>query len=338
MESQGSPSADESKYSNPSQVLPTPIPEPPPPPPVVQSAPEPPIESPVMQPPVIEQRYIGAKKDPDEEALEHAILISKQEEEFGVNMYDSLVPDDEPVIDDYISQGFTREEAILIVFEHKVGKVSILANQPITPAMPTLHKLPTNVPSSQAHLIGPEDEGEVEYLMARGYTREQAIEVILHKRNRKQQRGSGSHNNSGNNLTQQGRPVVPRVAVNSVSATPPLQQGSIDSYGPPHLGSQSRNSMDFSQMDERSAIQSLLGRGYTLEQATSVYRSSIQNKNMNSMPPQILNVVADEQVSVEHLYFPYNIDICVLCRLWRDIINLWLRMHMRLKKIAKLRS
>jgi hypothetical protein len=61
----------------------------------------------------VEQRLIAAKKDPDQEALEHGVLLSSQEIEFGVNMYDALTPSDEPVIDEYIAQGFTRE-----VFSH----------------------------------------------------------------------------------------------------------------------------------------------------------------------------------------------------------------------------
>jgi len=32
-------------------------------------------------------------------------------------MYDSITPKDEPAIEDYVNQGFTREEAILILFE-----------------------------------------------------------------------------------------------------------------------------------------------------------------------------------------------------------------------------
>lgn len=83
---------------------------------------------------IIEQRLIGAKKNPDQEALEHGLLLSQQEAEFGVNMYESLTPDDELVIDEYVAQDFTREEAILFIFEHKYGKVSTQPKN-ITPAL-----------------------------------------------------------------------------------------------------------------------------------------------------------------------------------------------------------
>jgi Holliday junction resolvasome RuvABC DNA-binding subunit len=116
----------------------------------------------------IEQRIIGPKKDPDQEALEHAILLSKQEEEFGLNMYDSVTPADEPLIAEYMEQGFTREESILIIYEEKFGKVSIQSKD-ITPSLPTTLK------SGGYHPL--QDDPEVKKLMARGYTKEQAIEI-----------------------------------------------------------------------------------------------------------------------------------------------------------------
>lgn len=134
----------------------------------------------------IEQRLIAAKKDPDQEALEHGLLLSQQESEYGVNMYESLTPEDEPVIDDYLSQGFTREEAILIIFEEKYGKVTN-QNPHITPAMPTLFKVPSNPsnptgPSLPEPDLSEEDEAAILVLMARGYTREQAVSVHLSKK------------------------------------------------------------------------------------------------------------------------------------------------------------
>lgn len=64
-----------------------------------------------------ERRVIAAKKDPDQEALEHGMLLSLQEAEYGKNMYDALTEADEPDIEDFMNQGFSREEAILILFE-----------------------------------------------------------------------------------------------------------------------------------------------------------------------------------------------------------------------------
>jgi hypothetical protein len=137
----------------------------------------------------VEKRIIGAKKDPDQEALEHAILISQQEEEFGINMYDALSPEDESVIDECIAQGFTREEAILIVFEHKVGKCS---SNIVTPAMPTLHKVPHVSQTTSNPLECTIDEPQIEQLMTRGYTREQAIKVLQHNRDKAQNSSSSN--------------------------------------------------------------------------------------------------------------------------------------------------
>ena len=82
-------------------------------------------------------------------------MLSKQEEEYGINMYDSLTPADEPNIAEYMEQGFTREEAILI------GKVSIQSKE-ITPS------LPTTIKSGGYHPL--QDDPEVKRLMIRGYT------------------------------------------------------------------------------------------------------------------------------------------------------------------------
>mmetsp|Transcript_4015 Transcript_4015/g.6337 ORF Transcript_4015/g.6337 Transcript_4015/m.6337 type:complete len:1555 (-) Transcript_4015:955-5619(-) len=128
---------------------------------------------------VVEQRLIGVKKDPDQEALEHAMLLSSQEQEFGINMYDSLTGPDEEVLADYVSQGFTRSEAALIIFEEKFGQVSGSKNSQLIPAMPTLHAV------HEEEIA--DDDPEVEDLILRGYTREQAIAVIRQHRERARQ-------------------------------------------------------------------------------------------------------------------------------------------------------
>lgn len=104
-------------------------------------------------------------------------MLSKQEEEYGINMYDSLTPADEPSIAEYMEQGFTREEAILIIYEEKFGKVSIQSKE-ITPS------LPTTIKSGGYHPL--QDDPEVKRLMIRGYTKEQAIEIVSKKNHRKQ--------------------------------------------------------------------------------------------------------------------------------------------------------
>lgn len=59
--------------------------------------------------------------DPDQEALEVGLLLSKQEALHGTNMFDSLKPEDNSVVQEYMNQGFSREEAILMIFEQKFG-------------------------------------------------------------------------------------------------------------------------------------------------------------------------------------------------------------------------
>ena len=59
--------------------------------------------------------------DPDQEALEVALLLSEQEAKYGTNMFDALGPDDNTLIQAYMCQGFSKEEAILIIFEQKVA-------------------------------------------------------------------------------------------------------------------------------------------------------------------------------------------------------------------------
>jgi hypothetical protein len=284
--------------------------------PAVTGTPSVPIPSPIpiasqsalQQPIVVEQRFIGAKKDPDEEALEHAILISKQEEEFGINMYDALTPDDEPVIQEYMIQGFTREESILIIFEHKVGKVSILAGQPITPAMPTLHKIPINVPTT---LLFEDDENQIESLMARGYTREQAIEFLNYKRSRQQQpqqhqfHGSRSQSLSDNNLhvllqsPSQQHPAVVHTRVgtmsNPTSPIPVLQQSML----------YDDQSQEPNQVDDKSFLEILLSRGYSLEEAKAICRSSKSRTNTHASQAVVQEVILSLKFYYKSKFIPY---------------------------------
>ena len=62
--------------------------------------------------------------DPDKEALTLGMLLSQQMKEYGTTMFDSLRPGDEEVLDRYRLGGFTREEAALLLFEERYGKVS----------------------------------------------------------------------------------------------------------------------------------------------------------------------------------------------------------------------
>lgn len=63
----------------------------------------------------------------EESTLRIAMIISQQEAEFGVNMYDAMTPADQDEIDRYVSLGYSKDDAILMVFESKgfVSKQSI---------------------------------------------------------------------------------------------------------------------------------------------------------------------------------------------------------------------
>ncbi len=54
------------------------------------------------------------------EAIQLAMLLSEQEAQYGVNMYDSLKPEDEPEIQSMMANGKTMEEAVLAIFNRKV--------------------------------------------------------------------------------------------------------------------------------------------------------------------------------------------------------------------------
>ena len=151
-----------------------------------------------VSPTTIEQRLIGAKKDPDQEALEHALLLSAQEQEFGINMYDSLTPADELVLAEYMSQGFTREEGALIIYEEKFGKTQNSQYSRVIPAMPTLQAVHHYGGShSQSHqseyYSDDEDDEEIADLIGRGYTREQAIAVIEAHKEKARQAAASQH-------------------------------------------------------------------------------------------------------------------------------------------------
>lgn len=58
-------------------------------------------------------------RDADEQALRIAMLVSEQEAEFGLNMYQVLEDKDEPEVQQLVNRGFTVDEAILWLFEKK---------------------------------------------------------------------------------------------------------------------------------------------------------------------------------------------------------------------------
>jgi hypothetical protein len=63
------------------------------------------------------------------------VLLSLQLKEYGTTMFDSLRAGDEVILEEYALGGFSREEAALLLFEDRYGKVST-QHSVIHPALP----------------------------------------------------------------------------------------------------------------------------------------------------------------------------------------------------------
>lgn len=61
----------------------------------------------------------------EHEALKLGLIVSQQECDYGINMYDALLPSDEQQIEQLIRTGLTLDEAILKVFESRFGKTKL---------------------------------------------------------------------------------------------------------------------------------------------------------------------------------------------------------------------
>lgn len=55
----------------------------------------------------------------DHEAMHMALLLSQQENDFGINMYDAIRPQDEAELQSLIASGYTNEQAVLYLFEKR---------------------------------------------------------------------------------------------------------------------------------------------------------------------------------------------------------------------------
>lgn len=61
----------------------------------------------------------------EERALKVGILISTQSATFDTNMYESITPEDEPMINSLLALGYDEDETYLIIFERKFGPPGI---------------------------------------------------------------------------------------------------------------------------------------------------------------------------------------------------------------------
>lgn len=55
----------------------------------------------------------------DDEAVNMALMLSQQETDHGINMYDSLRASDEQELQNLIASGYTNEQAVLFIFEKR---------------------------------------------------------------------------------------------------------------------------------------------------------------------------------------------------------------------------
>jgi hypothetical protein len=70
----------------------------------------------------------SAYDNSEHEILRISLMISQQESQFGVNMYDALLPTDEADVSTLVRKGLTLDEAVLRIFESRFGKT-----RPISP-------------------------------------------------------------------------------------------------------------------------------------------------------------------------------------------------------------
>jgi hypothetical protein len=76
------------------------------------------------------------------DALQIGLMLSQQEIEFGVNMYDSLEDSDEPAIRRLVAQGYSNDEAVLEIFNRKFGKTGPQTKwSGVSPAAPVANRL-----------------------------------------------------------------------------------------------------------------------------------------------------------------------------------------------------
>lgn len=95
------------------------------------------------------------------DALQIGLLLSQQEAEFGVNMYDSLENSDENTIRRLVAQGYTNDEAVLEIFNRKYGKTGPQTKwSQVSAAAPVVNRLnpptPAPVPGPSAYQYQPE--------------------------------------------------------------------------------------------------------------------------------------------------------------------------------------
>ncbi len=102
------------------------------------------------------------------EPADKEVLLTKQVEQYGVNMYDSLNQHDDFKLSAYMDTGYSRDEATLIIFEEKFGRVTINPEDRV-------------VFTSNVQLTF-EEQVELDQLVMQGYSQQAAVNFILSRR------------------------------------------------------------------------------------------------------------------------------------------------------------
>ena len=117
--------------------------------------------SPTRSPQSASQQGTPLLRMTSSDALQIGLLLSQQEAEFGVNMYDSLENSDENTIRRLVAQGYTNDEAVLEIFNRKYGKTGPQTKwSQVSAAAPVVNRLnpptPAPVPGPSAYQYQPE--------------------------------------------------------------------------------------------------------------------------------------------------------------------------------------
>lgn len=129
----------------------------------------------------------AAPKPAEAATLQLGLIISQQEAVYGTNMYDALLPSDESTIEEFVRQGFTLDDAVLLIFEKRYGRVQIEDNssRKSTPTMASNRRSsePGIGTSKQIDYEAANQlEAEIALLMATGYGRDEAVQILLKRR------------------------------------------------------------------------------------------------------------------------------------------------------------
>eukprot|EP00597_Dinobryon_sp_UTEXLB2267_P019255 CAMPEP_0201113948 /NCGR_PEP_ID=MMETSP0812-20130820/78123_1 /ASSEMBLY_ACC=CAM_ASM_000668 /TAXON_ID=98059 /ORGANISM="Dinobryon sp., Strain UTEXLB2267" /LENGTH=772 /DNA_ID=CAMNT_0047377531 /DNA_START=69 /DNA_END=2387 /DNA_ORIENTATION=- len=147
---------------------------------------------PVLQEAVPDLAGLGLGQDPDQRALQHGLLLSLQTARYGTDMVTSLTPDFEPVVAEYVRRGCDREQAALLIFEERFGKVA-LPCRPLSPQpQRSPQQFPTHLPAALSpqhlpphHTASPfllqQQEEEIQQIVSRGYSYELAAQIYFKK-------------------------------------------------------------------------------------------------------------------------------------------------------------